>query len=242
MAQTLASSLRETAHRNRLLGALPATELERLLPLLTYVCEPPKKVLQEGFEPVRAVYFPVGGVFSITTSLPEGITIEAATVGDEGVAGAEAMLGDNALSAGELMVQVPDGCALRMDARAFRQALARNPRLRALTGQYLQVLIGQMAQGAACNARHPVQERCAKWLLLTHDRMHTDELRLSHEVLAMMLATTRPTVTVVARTLQRAGLIAYTYGKVRILDRAGLEQAACSCYAGIRQQFDALPE
>lgn len=234
------TSPREVVHRNRLLGGLPAAELERLLPLVTYVCEPPKKVLQEALEPVRAVYFPVGGVFSLTTSLQEGITVEAATVGDEGVAGAEAMLGDNALSAGELMVQVPDGCALRMDARAFRQQLAASPALTARVGQYLQVLIAQMAQGAACNARHPVQERCAKWLLLTHDRMHTEELRLSHEVLAMMLATTRPTVTVVARTLQQAGLIKYTYGKVRILDRAGLEQAACSCYAGIREQFDAL--
>jgi CRP-like cAMP-binding protein len=240
VTEALVSSLRETAHRNRLLGALPGAELERLLPQLTYVCEPPKKVLQEALEPVRAVYFPVGGVFSITTSLAEGITVEAATVGDEGVAGAEALLGDNALSAGELMVQVPDGCALRMDAKAFRQQLAVNPTLQALVGQYLQVLIAQMAQGAACNARHPVQERCAKWLLLTHDRMHADELRLSHEVLAMMLATTRPTVTVVARTLQQAGLIAYTYGKVRILDRAGLEQAACSCYTGIREQFASL--
>lgn len=231
---------RDVAVRNRLLARLPEAELGALLPHATLVCEPPKKVLQRAAEPVRDVYFPTSGVFSITTTLAEGVTVEAATIGNEGLVGAEALLGHDAISAGEAMVQVPDGCALRVEAEAFRRHLQTPGKLAALAARYLQVLIVHMAQGAACNARHPVQERCAKWLLLTHDRMQSDELRLSHEVLAMMLATTRPTVTVVARTLQQAGLISYTYGRVRILDRTGLEQAACSCYGGIREQFESL--
>ena len=107
-------------------------------------------------------------------------------------------------------------------------------------GRYTQVVISQMMQSTACNALHQVQQRCARWLLTTHDRMHEQDFHLSHEFLAVMLGVQRPTVSIVAGTLQDAGLIRYTHGRVRVLDRKGLERAACECYSIIRGHFDRM--
>jgi CRP-like cAMP-binding protein len=186
------------------------------------------------------VYFPNGGVISITTALSDRTTVEAATVGDEGMLGIEAFLGADATAPGDTFMQVPDTNAEMLSVESFRRELGHRDALFDLMGRYTQVVIAQMMQTTACNARHHVQQRCARWLLMTHDRMHEQDFTLSHEFLAIMLGVERPTVSVVAGTLQEAGLIAYTHGRVMVRDREGLEAASCECYRIIRAHFGRL--
>lgn len=225
---------------NSLLRALPAADLRRLMPDMETIAVRPRDVLYRSGEVLKHVYFPNGGVFSITTVLPDGSQVEVATVGDEGMVGIEALFGAGAIAPGEAFLQVPDGSAVKLSVIAFRRELARLGSLHKLMGRYAQSVIAQMMQSTACNARHQVQERCARWLLMTHDRVHEQDFHLSHEFLAMMLGVRRPTVTVVAGGLQQAGLISYKHGLVRVLDRKGLEAASCACYAAIRVHFDRM--
>ena len=226
--------------KNRLLAALPADNFRRLSPFLETVPIRLKQVLHKSGEPVRRVYFLNGGVASITTALADGTTVEAATVGDEGMLGVEAFLSANAIAPGETLIQVPDTDAETMNVEDFRREIERQAAFRELIGRYTQVVIAQMMQSTACNALHHVQQRCARWLLMTHDRMHEQDFALSHEFLAVMLGVQRPTVSVVAATLQHAGLIRYTHGRVTVTNRKGLEAASCECYPIIRAHFDSL--
>jgi CRP-like cAMP-binding protein len=226
--------------KNRLLAALPDEDFRRLLPYLKTVPIRSRQVLHKNGEPLRAVYFPNGGVASITTMLLDGTMVEAATVGDEGMVGIEAFLGADALAPGEALMQVPDTNAEMMSVEDFRREVGEHGALHDLLGRYTQVVIAQMMQSTACNVMHQVQQRCARWLLMTHDRMHEQDFTLSHEFLAVMLGVQRPTVSVVAGTLQEAGLIRYKHGRVTVRDRQGLEAASCECYAIIRSHFDRL--
>lgn len=226
--------------KNRLLAVLPAADFDRLAPHLKTVPIRLKQVLQRQGEPLRHVYFPNGGVVSITSILPDGSTVEAATVGDEGMLGVEAFLSMDAVAPGETLMQVPDTNAEMMSVEEFRREIATHGALHDLMGRYTQAVIAQMMQGTACNALHHVQQRCARWLLMTHDRMHEQDFHLSHEFLAVMLGVQRPTVSVIAATLQEAGLIRYKHGHVRVMDRKGLEAAACACYPIMRGHFDRL--
>lgn len=226
--------------KNRLLAALPADDFHRLSPFLTKIPIHVKQVLHRSGEPIHTVYFLNGGVASITTILADGTTVEAATVGDEGMLGVEAFLSADAVAPGETLIQVPDGDAEAMRVADFRRETQKRDAFHDVVGRYTQVVIAQMMQSAACNALHHVQQRCARWLLMTHDRMHEQDFTLSHEFLAVMLGVQRPTVSVVAATLQQAGLIRYTHGRVTVTNRPGLEAAACECYAIIRRQFDSL--
>ncbi len=226
--------------KNRLLAALPADEFRRLLPDLKTIPIRVKQVLHKNGERLKVVYFPNGGVASITTVLLDGTMVEAATVGDEGMLGVEAFLNAGAVAAGETLIQVPDTSAEVMRVEDFRHHVADQGAFRDLMGRYTETVIAQMMQSTACNALHPVQQRCARWLLMTHDRMHEQDFHLSHEFLAVMLGVQRPTVSVVAATLQQAGLIRYAHGHVNVTDRKGLEAAACECYAIIRARFERL--
>jgi CRP-like cAMP-binding protein len=199
-----------------------------------------KQVLQKTGDPVRFVYFLNGGVASITTTLSDGTAVEAATVGDEGMLGVEAFLTVDAIAPGETLIQVPDTDAEVMSVQDFRREIEKQGAFRDLIGRYTQVVIAQMMQTTACNALHDVQQRCARWLLMTHDRMHEEDFTLSHEFLAVMLGVQRPTVSGVAGTLQDAGLIRYTHGRVTVSNRRGLEAASCECYPIIRAHFDRL--
>jgi len=226
--------------KNGLLAALPADDFRRLSPLLSTVPIHRKELLYKNGEAFDAVYFLNGGVASITTALSDGTSVEAATVGNEGMLGVEAFLGANPVAPGDTMIQVPDTNAERMSVADFRREIAERGALHDLMGRYTQVLIAQMMQSTACNALHQVQQRCARWLLMTHDRMHEQDFNLSHEFLAVMLGVQRPTVSVVAATLQHAGLIRYVHGRVSVNDRKGLEAASCECYPIIRAHFDRL--
>jgi len=232
------------APSNLLLAALPEADYRELLPHLRAITVQTRQTLHNPGERLEYVYFPNGGVFSITTELPDGRMVEAATVGVEGMLGIEAFLGSNAVVPGRTLLQVPmagsEADAVQLEVDTFRAACRERGALHDTMGRYARTIIAQMMQSAACNALHNVNERCARWLLMTHDRMRLQDFQLSHEFLAVMLGVQRPTVSLVAAALQAKGLISYTHGHVRVLDRQGLEQAACVCYAIIRGYFDTV--
>ena len=226
--------------KNHLLAALPEKDFRRLLPYMTTVPIRLKQVLQQAGEPLRAVYFLNGGAASIVTLLADGTMVEATTVGNEGMLGIEAFLRVGAVATGQTLMQVPDTDAERLSVKDFRREAAAGGALHELMGRYTQVMLAQLMQSTACNARHEVPQRCARWLLMTHDRMQKHDFNLSHEFLAVMLGVSRPTVSVAAATLQEAGLIRYTHGRVTVRNRKGLEAASCECYAIIRAHFKLL--
>jgi CRP-like cAMP-binding protein len=225
--------------KNKLLACLPREDFERLRPDLKTIPVKVKQVLHRRNETVREVFFPNGGVASMTAVMKNGAMVEIATVGDEGLVGIGAFFGGDVL-AGETMMQVPDTNAEVMSATAFRKEIDRKGPFHDCVVRYSQGLLALMTQSTACMALHQVQERCCRWLLMTHDRIRQDQFDLSHEFLAMMLGTTRPTVSVVAGTLQKAGLIRYVHGHITILDRKNLEAASCECYATVKAHFDRL--
>ena len=225
--------------KNKLLACLPRADFQRLRPHLRTIPVKVKHTFHPANEPVREIFFPNGGVASMTTVMQDGSMVEIATVGDEGFVGISALFGDGIVS-GEAMMQVPDTNAEVMSVEAFRRELERRGPFFECVQRYSQGLLTLMMQSTACMALHPVQERCCRWLLMTHDRVRRDEFQLSHEFLAMMLGSTRPTVTVVAGTLQKAGLIKYIHGRMTIVDRPSLESASCECYGTVKKHFERL--
>lgn len=223
---------------NRLLNVLPDATLDRLRPHFTERDLPHKAVLQEPHEAIRDVYFPISGVISWIVTMKDGDMAEAITIGREGFAGLSAALGGRSAAA-TLIVQAP-GRALTLPAQAFAEALDEDRAFAKLMQRYANTVINVMAQCAACNRLHEVTERCARWLLMMHDRADGDEFTLLQEFLADMLGVRRPSVSVCASILQRAGLISYKRGKVRIENRTGLELASCECYGVISDEYAAL--
>jgi CRP-like cAMP-binding protein len=217
------------ANPNRLLAALSAGDYTRILPSLTVVPLKLKNVLHRAGEPIRDVYFPGGGFCSMLTVLEDGSMVEIATVGREGVVGVSAVL-DGAPVTSTAMVQGATETCYRMPVEAFRREINRHDAFHELMAHFAQALFGFVAQSTACNAMHKVEQRLARWLLMAQDRMESEEFPLTQEFVAMMLGASRPTVTVVAGTLQKAGLIKYRHGRVTIVDRDNLEAASCECY------------
>jgi CRP-like cAMP-binding protein len=224
---------------NRLLDALPDTDRIPLLARLHRTPIRPHELLHEPGRAIRTVYFPLSGVISLMTPLSDGRSIETATIGNEGLAGVHALLGGGPLDNGLAMGQVP-GEMLAMDADTLRVAVNGNGKLRTLLLAYTQALFAQISQAVACNSVHEIQQRTAKWLLETHDRVPGDSIQLTQEFLAAMLGVTRPSVTVAARTLQQAGLIRYSRGQITVVDRDGLEEASCECHRASRNAYERL--
>lgn len=214
---------------NRLLAALPADIYLRLFPKLESVSFKLKEFLHKPGEPVEYVYFPGGGFCSVLTVLEDGRMVEVATIGREGMVGVFATT-VRAVATSGTMVQAEMGTCYRMTSEAFRAEMDRRGAFYQLLSNYAQALLGFIMQSTACNAVHSVEQRLARWLLLAEDRVGRNEFTLTQEFVAIMLGTTRPTVTVVAGTLQRAGLIRYHRGHVTILNREKLESASCECY------------
>lgn len=223
---------------NRLLAGLPREDYERLLPDLESVSLGFQEVLYKPDKPIPYVYFPTTGVVSLLTLMEDGLAIEIAAVGREGMIGLPVFLEATSMP-GSACTQVP-GTAVRIPAERFREAVQRSGSLQRVLHRYTQALLNQIARSAACNRLHPIGERCARWLLMTHDRAGSDQFPLTHEFLAQMLGVRRATVTVAAGMLQQAGLIRYRRGKITIADRLGLETASCECYEVIRKEFDRL--
>jgi len=217
------------AVQNLLLAALPNGDRERLVPTLDVVPLKLKDLLHKPGEHIEYVYFPGGGFLSIVTVLEDGSMVEVATIGREGAIGVMAVLDGTPVSSASMVQGESDAC-YRMTADAFRREMDRRDAFYELMTRYSQALVGFIMQSTACNAVHSVEQRLARWLLMAQDRMGTDEFPLTQEFVAMMLGATRPTVTVVAGMLQKAGLITYHRGRITVLDRKKLESASCECY------------
>lgn len=214
---------------NELLAALPAEDYARLAPTLRNTPLKLKRLLHKPGEAIDHVYFPGGGFASVVTVLKDGGMVEVATIGREGMLGMSAVLnGDPSPAA--TMVQAETDVCYTMSAEAFRREMDRRGPFYDVLTRYGQALVGVIMQSTACNAVHSVEQRMSRWLLLAHDRIGKDEFTLTQEFVAMMLGTSRPTVTVVASTLQKAGLIRYHRGHVTVVDRDKLEAASCECY------------
>jgi CRP-like cAMP-binding protein len=224
--------------RNRLLAALLPEDLLTLRKHLERVPLVNGSVLFEADEPITHVYFIEAGVVSLTAAFQNGSTAEMATVGREGVVGVSTLLGSDA-ALGRYLVQAP-GSALAVEASRFQGALRKSPALLAVCQAYARAFLGQALQTAACNSVHTVEQRCARWLLMSHHRRDSDTFALKQELLAKMLGVCRPTATVAAGALQRAGLIRYSRGVLTVLDRPGLAVASCECYRVIRDHFEHL--
>ncbi len=225
---------------NRLLSALDKSAFQELEPNLEHVSLTLRQKLYEPNQPIPYVYFPVNGVVSMLAHMEEGKLIEVATVGNEGMIGLPLFLGTD-LTPGTSFSQIP-GNALRMPAEQFRHAISQHGPLTRMLHRYTQALMVQISQGNACNRIHSIEERCARWLLLCHDRVGQDEFTLTQEFLSQMLGVRRATVNLVAATFHQAGLIEYTRGRMRILDRRGLESACCRCYGVIRDEYNRMLE
>lgn len=226
----------ELAPRNRLLAALSHDVLRCLRPHLKPVCLARGSVLCEPDEPLRRVYFVETGAVSLVTVFEDGATAEMATVGREGVVGIGTLLGgEHAL--GRYVVPLP-GFAFAVEACRFQSVLRENAELRAACEGYAQAFLANLLQNVACNACHQVEQRCARWLLMCDDQAEDASFELTQEYLAEMLGVRRSTVTVVAGTLQSAGLIRYHRGAITVVDRRRLEAVACECYRIVRDRHE----
>src|SRR2546423_1834111 len=224
--------------KNRLLAALDASDLERINGDLEVGEYASGHILYEPHETAKFVYFPFTCVVSIINSVDGGSSVEVGTVGNEGMAGLAVFL-DSGESPSRTLVQVA-GTMARLRADSFRKLVEVSPRFRSLMNRFTLAFLGQVAQTATCNRAHTIDERCARWLLMTHDRVDADNFSLTHEFLAFMLGVRRAGVTVAAGILQKAGLITYRRGNIKVVNRQGLEDAACECYKIVRNEFDKL--
>jgi CRP-like cAMP-binding protein len=197
-----------------------------------------RQQIYEPETPIREVYFPLECVLSIVTRMRDGNQIEVGTIGREGMSALPLLLGASS-TANDCYCQVR-GPAIKISATLFRELSTTSRAFRQLLDRYLQAYVNMLGQLAACNRLHSVYERCARWLLMTHDRVDSDEIALTHEFLAMMLGTGRSGVTIAAGTLQQAGFIRYAHGTITVRDREGLENASCECYEVAREQFGGL--
>jgi CRP-like cAMP-binding protein len=226
------------ATRNRFLAKLPPADLDRLVPHLQRVRLKQGTLACEPDQPMRFVQFPLTNLLSSVVVLQDGSAVEAAVIGNEGMSGV-GLLVDERASPHRLVQQV-EGESLQLPSEVFQRALAESLALRQLTERYLLTLLRQAAQNAACNRHHTVEERACRWLLATSDRVESDEFYITQEFLGEMLGVRRQSVNLTAGLLQQAGLITYRRGRLRILDRAGLEQTACECYRASNEAYERL--
>ncbi len=229
----------ETLHAgNRLLGSLPGGILAALAPSFVRVPLQPMQVVHRAGAPIEAVFFIEQGLISILVELADGTEVEVALVGREGMLGSALVIGAES-SFANAAVHVP-GSALRIERRAFLDALAAFDPLRDLVLRFAAALDSQFMQTAACNARHALEQRLARWLLSADERLDGPAVPVTQDALARMLGVHRPSVTVAARLIQAAGLIRYTPGQIVVIDRPGLEAASCECFAAVRKRYDFL--
>jgi CRP-like cAMP-binding protein len=230
----------ETAHRsNSLLNALSGSDFAKLRPHLSIVDLEHRAILADIGDRIRYAYFPHTAVICLMAVMQDTRVAETATIGPEGMVGVEILL-QRPNATNRALVQVP-GVASRISSRQLVDATNDSASLRSLLFRYLGALFIHTTQSVACNSLHKLEERCCRWLLMAHDGARRDRFDLTQDFLAEMLGVRRPTVTIVARALQAAGLINYSRGVVTILDRARLQRSACECYAIVKQAYADLP-
>src|ERR1044071_719056 len=222
--------------KNRLLAALPKKEYQHLLPELEEVTLTFGDILFEPSESIRHVFFPNDSIISLLSAVEDRAMLEVGIVGNEGMAGLAVFMGVNK-SRNRALVQGA-GTAMRMKATTLRREVNNGSALHNLLHRYTHSLLTQISQSAACNRFHVVNARLARWLLMTHDRVAGDEFRLTQEFISFMLGVRREQVTLAASSLQKQELISYSRGEIKILNRAGLEAASCTCDRIVKEEYD----
>ena len=229
----------EPRNQNRLLRALTASDYALIVPQLQRVAFAAGETISNAHARPRHVYFPETAVLSLVVSMQDGGTVEAATVGNEGIAGVSAFLGTGTMNS-RCIAQIA-GDAQRLPASALSQAVAESPALDLLLRRYAQAFLNQLAQSVACNRLHSIDQRCARWLLMTHDRVGGgDTFDLTQEFLSYMLGVRREGVSAASSALQDDGIIRYRRGHISVLDRPALERASCECYSETRSDYARL--
>jgi CRP-like cAMP-binding protein len=229
--------------QNRLLAALPAEDHERLVPHLERVPMELGEVLYESGTQMRHVYFPTDSIVSLLYVMEDGASAEIAVVGNEGIVGISLFMGGETTPSRAVVQSA--GHAYRLDGHLLKEEFdrvggRRSGALHGLLLRYTQALLTQMAQTAVCNRHHSLDQQLCRWLLLSLDRLPSSEIVMTQELIANMLGVRREGVTEAAGNLQKAGLIAYHRGHIRVLDRPGLEARACECYGVVRSECDRL--
>lgn len=224
--------------KNRLLTKLPGAEYERIRPHLEPVSFKLGEVIYESGGQMSHIYFPTTSIISLLYLMENGASAEIGVIGNEGVLGIALFMGGETVP-NRAVVQSA-GAASRLKAEALQIEFARSGTFQRALLRYTQALISQISQTAVCNRLHSVEQQLCRWLLLSHDRLESDELIMTQELIANMLGVRREGVTHAARRLQEHGLISYVRGHIKILDRAGLEAAVCECYRVVRDEYDRL--
>src|SRR5690349_2320859 len=224
--------------QNHILDALPQAERDRLFPYLKLVALPLGKALYESGDVLRHIYFPSDAIVSLLYVLKDGASAEIAVVGNDGAVGVALFMG-GATTTNRAIVQSA-GSAYRLTRRRLKQEFERHGEMLHILLRYTQALITQMAQTAVCNRHHSVDQQLCRWLLLSLDRLASNELAMTQELIANMLGVRREGVTEAAGKLQDAGLIQYRRGKITVLDRPGIEARSCECYQVVKTEFDRL--
>jgi CRP-like cAMP-binding protein len=223
---------------NRLLVRLAREDYDDVMHDAEIVTLKFRKRLFKQDEPINAVYFPLTSMVSLLVTTDGRPQVEMATIGKEGVVGASELIQSQG-AMGLNLVQLP-GAAVRVDAAAFQAVLGRRPAVQKLIHQHMYALMRQILYGAACSRIHSMEERCARWLLMTHDRACQDTFPLTQEFLSHMLGVRRATVNLATGMLKKAGFIRYVRGKITIVDRPGLESTSCACYQAVVGAYDSL--
>ena len=221
---------------NRILAALEPGDYEALMAEANIVSLKLKRRLYRQDERIDAVFFPLNCMVSLLTGPVDKDLVETATIGREGIVGASELI-QNQVSMGLQLIQLP-GFAVRIETAVFRNHLSARPLMKNLVERHLYALMRQILHGAACNRLHNTEERCARWLLMTHDRAGSDTFPLTQEFLANMFAVRRATVNIATGMLKKAGFIRYVRGQITVTDRPGLESASCGCYAAVWRAYD----
>ena len=225
-------------NENHLLSVLPEEERARLAPHLVAIDMTLGQVVYESGDRQHFVYFPTTSIVSLLYVMEDGASAEIAIVGNEGVIGIALFMGGETTPSRAIVQSA--GAAFRLDARILKQEFVRAGPVQRLLLRYTQALITQMAQTAVCNRHHSIDQQLCRWLLLSMDRLPSNELKMTQELIANMLGVRRSGVTEAALKLQDAGLIRYSHGHIQVLDRPGLEKRVCECYRVVKREFDRL--
>jgi CRP-like cAMP-binding protein len=234
----MAAAVPHPPARNRLLAALPAAELERLLPHLEPCPLPLGLTLYESGSHMTHVYFPTEGIVSLLYVMENGASAEIAVTGNEGLVGVSLFMGGGGTPSNALVQSA--GHAYRLGAQIVKREFERSGELQHLLLRYTQALITQMSQTAVCNRHHGVEQQLCRWLLLSLDRLPSNQVHMTQELISNMLGVRREGISEAAHRLRDAGLITYQRGFITVLDRPKLEQRACECYAVVKRETDRL--
>src|SRR5687767_9780549 len=231
-------NLKPEPRQNHILEALPQLERERLFPHLKLTPMPLGMVLYESGAALRHIYFPTNSIVSLLYVMQDGASAEIAVVGNEGAIGVSLFMGGETTPSRAIVQSA--GFAYRLTGKRLKQEFSRHGEMLHVLLRYTQSLITQMAQTAVCNRHHSVDQQLCRWLLLSLDRLASNQLKMTQELIANMLGVRREGVTEAAGKLQKQGVVRYSRGKITVLDRAKLEQLSCECYAVVKQETDRL--